>query len=782
MDNQTIVLPSARAIRQEQLHSENHTLFLPNYITMNEFIAKLCVVDGYRYIDDDSRVLLLLEASDFKEFSKLQIERNFFTFTKNASYIFNFFQELSAELYDIEKLSDADLYAEYEEHIEILQELYRRYENLCNEKKVLDKIFLPKLYKFNIAYAATHKKVTLSLDGYLTNFEFSLLEKASQYMQINIVFDTSSFNAKMQNRLEEYGFESFEVGYTYNLDFNDKTIVSKRLREKNNNVFCESFSETLLQVAFIKKKVQEFIDKGYKAENIAVVLPDEAIAEHLKRFDIKANYNFAMGESFSKSEIYTKIDATRKAIEQDSKENEARVQRVGEELYLLLHQHYYKSVEEVDFIELMREAALLFTNKTELKIYLQELYKFEKILPFMQNMKCKSVLNLFMQRLATQSIDDVRGGKITVLGVLETRSVVFDGVIIVDFDDRNVPKKSDKDMFLNTKIREHAGLPTMNDRENLQKHYYEMLISRSKEVAISYVSSNESKGSKFLKQLAIKTNNIYTEEQYAAILFNRYERKTTQEKPIVLDYSFKGVELSATKLKTYLTCKRKYYYKYIKHIKNHEIPRDIPKEYEIGVDVHNALKNLYTKKNHYSFVEELQRDLNRELEEVKGMSELEHYLISIQKKLLVPFCENEVKRFNEGWYVKHCEKVYKESFYGMNIQGQIDRIDKRENEIAVLDYKTGKYTLYNKNNFMEANDFQLEFYTLLASGEGDVVQSAFYDLKEGVIAPEMFLEQKMEILKSHIKELLRVESLQCDKTEDTKHCMYCEYRMMCGRD
>ena len=98
MNNKTIVLPSARAIRHEQLQIESQTLFLPNFITMNEFISKLCRVNEYKILDDDSRVLLLLEASNFESFSSLQIQRNFFTFTKNSSYIFKFFEELAHEL------------------------------------------------------------------------------------------------------------------------------------------------------------------------------------------------------------------------------------------------------------------------------------------------------------------------------------------------------------------------------------------------------------------------------------------------------------------------------------------------------------------------------------------------------------------------------------------------------------------------------------------------------------------------------------------------------------
>ena len=780
MDETTLVLSSARAIRHEQLLLQEESLFLPNYVTMGEFIGKLCIVPNYITIDDDSRVLLLLEASDFKEFEALQIQRNFFTFTKNSTYIFKFFAELSAEKYDIKNLASADLYAEYEEHITILQELYLRYEKLCNERKYLDKIFLPELYEFNASYASSHTTIKLKIDGHLTNFEFELLDKCCEYTQIELVFNTSRFNTKMQSRFAEYGIE-LEAGYEYRLSLNDKTILEKNVIVKNSNISCESFSESLLQVAFVKNKIYEFIQKGYKAENLAVVVPNEGMAEVLKSFDKKFNLNLAMGDPFSSTALYTKLNATIKAIEQDSKENEARVERVGKELYTLLFGIYYKSANEVDFVVFMEEIKKFFAVKKEIKIYEEELHSFSRVLPFMKEMSIKSLLNLFMQRLSQRTIDDVRGGKVTVLGVLETRSVEFDGVIIVDFDDKNVPKRSDKDMFLNSSLRESASLPTMKDRENLQKHYYEMLINSSKEVAISYVASEESSSSRFLKELGIKEKKRYDELEFANILFEAKPQTRSLFEDKTIEYSFKDVELSSTRLKTYLTCKRKYYHKYIERLKEHTIPKDMPQEYEIGNSVHLALKELYSKKDSYEDRVELQRDLEKELDKVCGKSELDIYLIALQKKRLSKFYEMEIKRFADGYKVLYTEEHFSINYEGMNLVGNIDRIDKREDTLEVLDYKTGSYSLYNKNNFTEATDFQLEFYHLLASSVGEVNACGFYDLKESQIVPESFLSEKLAILGSHIKDLHLVEEIGTAMCEDIKNCLFCEYKIMCGR-
>ena len=780
-NNNTIVLPSARAIRHEQLSIESQTLFLPNFITMNEFISKLCIVQDYKILDDDSRVLLLLEASNFEEFSSLKIQRNFFTFTKNSSYIFKFFEELSAEMYNISSLDTSDIYGDYEEHIAILQELYKRYKLLCDEKKVLDKIFLPSIYSFNESYVSNHKEINIHVDGHLTNFEFELLQKACEFSQITLFFTTSKFNTKMQAKFLELLELKLEVDFEYKISLNKKEVIEKIARIKNNNITCQSFSESILQVAFIKQKLYEFVKKGYKAEDIAIILPDENIAPKLKSFDDKSNFNFAMGESYRETQIYKALHSTTQALDQKSKENYARLQRVGDELFITLLPIYHKTHEEVDIIDFLTSYAESFSNKQELKIYKEELYNFKNLLQFMKGMSIKSLLTLFLQRLGTRSLDDVRGGKVTVMGVLETRSVEFDAVIIVDFSDSNVPKKSDKDMFLNTQIREIANLPTMGDRENLQKHYYDLLISRSKEVAISYVSSNDSTGSRFLKQLGIKEQKVHEELDYANILFDRQTAKEYQAKEIVQDYSFKDRKISATRLKTFLTCKRKYYYKYVEHLYGHEIPKDMPKEYEIGNVVHRALNNLYSKQNKYTELKTLQSDLYKELDSECGESELDKYLIAMQKRRLQKLCEVDLERFSDNWHVESCEQSFQREFAGVILIGQIDRVDKRKNEIHVLDYKTGSYPLYTKNNFTEATDFQLEFYYLLASGLGNVVGCGYYDLKEGKIVEEAFLQEKLAVLESNIKDLLNIEEVNFELCEDSKHCLFCEYKTICQR-
>ncbi|HID41818.1 MAG TPA: hypothetical protein EYP33_06665, partial [Pyrodictium sp.] len=61
-----------------------------------------------------------------------------------------------------------------------------------------------------------------------------------------------------------------------------------------------------------------------------------------------------------------------------------------------------------------------------------------------------------------------------------------------------------------------------------------------------------------------------------------HKQKEHQVHEIVATYDFQAHPLSATGLKTYLECRRKFYYRYIEKLSSHEIPKDLPKEHEIG--------------------------------------------------------------------------------------------------------------------------------------------------------------------------------------------------------
>ncbi len=781
MHAKSIILPTTRSIRSRVLTSSSS--FLPNFITMGEFLQKALLVPKLRLIDEDTRTLLLLEAADFKNFQKLQIERNFFTFTKNSSYIFGFFEELEAERVSLESIAALDLYGEYEEHMQILQELKKRYEQLCIERGFYDKIMLPRLASLQHSYVESLGEIEVEVSGMLTNFELEVLTEAAEHTKVVLHFEADAYNLKMQKRLQTVGFE-LEKGYGYLLDLSTKEIIKKEPLQSNDSIEAYAVSQKLLEVALIKAKVAEYVQKGYDPSKIAVVLPNETTKDFLKIFDTKRNFNFAMGESLRQSGLFQKLRATLEAIEEMSVQNEAYLERMGDELYLELFGIYNKPLGELDIEKILERLLDLCETKEEQRAIKEESYRFIKLLPYMQELTLKAALKIFTSRLAQRSVDDVGGGKITVMGVLETRSMEFDAVIVPDFNDSNIPKRVEKDMFLNSVIRQKAALPTRKDREELQKHYYEALFRKSKEVCVIYVESETDMPSKFLKELGIRNVLHVDESKLSSKLFSSSAALGEKRvKSFSVPYDFTKSRLSNAKLSTYLTCTQKFFFRYIAKISSFEIPKDVPNEWEIGRVLHVALKNLYMQNRFFENEKELCDALKKELEEARGESELEKFQVALYAKMLQPFCKSEIERFKEGYRVFKVEQECTRKWGKLELYGVIDRIDTTPaHSLEVLDYKSGTLKTYTAKNVEEATDFQLEFYYLLAQTYGDVDGAAFYELKSGKIVSEPFLQEKLELLQKHLQSLEQLETIEIRQCEDLTLCKRCEYNIMCGRE
>ena len=775
----TTIFPTSRAIRAHILNEQSTDGFLSNYLTIGDFLQRALRVDGYVCADEDTRTLLLLEAADFKNFATLNIERNFFTFTQNASYLFRFFEELSGELVDISTLELADTYGDYEEHISILQELFLRYKHLCEEKKVLDPIFMPQQYTLNSAYIKSLGKIELYALGYLTNFEMEVLLECSKITPLSLIYSANAFNSKLTQKFEKLGVDVVpESKQRINLQSFKVDDVSPIKSEINATI--ESFSQSLLQVGFVKQKVFSLIEEGIAPEKIVVVLPDENFAEHLRRFDVEDNFNFAMGISLTHSIFLESLEAVMQFLENQTVENRARLNRVGEDLKEGLFSSYKASVETLDFSGLMMPFLEKEHDQAVIDIVREELYYFEKIIPVLGTAPLKSALHLFTNRLKTKSIDDVRGGKITVMGVLETRLVSYEGVIVVNFNEGVVPRKSEKDLFLNSTTRFNASLPTTSEREDLQKLYYHALFTSAKKVIISYVGSSDAVPSRFLTQLGLELAPSQRDMLYAPIVMVVKDYERVVAKTIEGDYDFTKRKLSATGLKTFLTCKRKFYYKYIEGIKNHEIAQDMPKEHEVGTALHEALKIVYEIQNSFSDINALKKAVATALEQSSGRSVLDRYLNKLWLKKLDPFFENEIKRFKEV-RVHSCEKKFECEVRGVTLSGVIDRIDSTVDGLEVLDYKSGKYATYTLKTLPNANDFQLEFYYLLAGTLGEVRNCGFYDLNKGKIVYEPILHEKLERLYEILDEIKAEQYYEFEMTEKLVDCSYCEYAYLCDR-
>ncbi len=775
LQRECIVFPTARCIRNALDQAEES--ILPHYMTMGEFLSRAAVAEGRIVPDDDLRLLALHEASDFGAFSALNIERNFFSFIHNAQYIFRFFEELSSEKVSVETLREVDVYGEYEEHITILIHLRNRYREICERNGWAERIFVSETSRIDTGFLNHFDSVHIEVEGYLSRRELEILIECAGVTTLSIAYNTTQYNRKMSQRLEELGF-SLQEGRSYLLSLSEKSVLSSNLLNQSKMLRCEVFHNRLAQVGFIKAKVEAFADMGIAPEKIAVVLPDESFATLLKEFDDEGNFNFAMGEGFEYDPFYRQIESIVLYLEESNVLNRARVRAVSVRLIDWIRERYSKPFrfeELLSLLELIESEGETVPDRVR-----EELQRFSHLSAVLESMDFKTVLRMFMNRLKNLSIDDVSGGKVTVMGLLETRGVEFEGVVVVDFNEGFVPHKSEKDLFLNTKTRQFAALPTSQDRESLQKHYYAMLFNRARHVAIATVQNTESVPSRFLLQLGIPMAEA--EYRYEQVLFPPMAERPKIWQECAGEYDFTAHPLSASSLKSYLTCRRQFYYRYVLHLAPHELPRDLSQERDIGNALHGALEILYRQRDHYDSPQQLREGLKKLWEQQTSDDPLERHMKRLWLDKLGDFFNCEAQRFSEGWRVIHCEKELTAIVEGITLIGRVDRIDGRGEELEVIDYKSGKHPDTDKEPKEGDVDYQLSVYAFLASSLGKVAQCGYYDLGRGELKREQFLEAKNERLREILTSMASQKEWEWEMCEELSRCRLCPYVYLCHRE
>ncbi|EJB6126186.1 hypothetical protein MSV83_000896, partial [Campylobacter jejuni] len=175
------IFSSSRQIREYYNQKKRKNALLDSAIHIGEFLDKVCLSNFYKASSYESLLLMqeaCLKSKDLEK--KLGISVEFFAFLKNNEYLFSFFKELSLEKKSIEDLKNNDYYATYNEHLEILDEVYKNYLALLEKNSFYDDLSLPKNYTLNKDFLDEYEAIVYDLQGFLSTFEENLLSEISQ--------------------------------------------------------------------------------------------------------------------------------------------------------------------------------------------------------------------------------------------------------------------------------------------------------------------------------------------------------------------------------------------------------------------------------------------------------------------------------------------------------------------------------------------------------------------------------------------------------------------------
>lgn len=773
------VYPTSRAIREAIKSYQGNNMFLPNLMRIDDFESRIVISENLVSVDNFERIFLLREVIRDTKFSKLKYNLDLVHFFTQSDAIFKFFEELSLEGIGFENLRYSDAYGEFEEHIEILENLFLDYQALLKSRGLSDKSLLPQNYTLNNGFINYFDVIEVFIEGYFSNFEFELMDGVSKVTNLILHFQTSKFTKKMQDRFRLFGLD-LDDEFDFEIDFTNKKILSQEKISTQTNIKVISTKERFEQIGIAFMEIQKMVDSGIQADKIALITPDESIKDVLDIFDKHNNLNFAMGFDYKNQKTYKILEALEQFWKTSDIKDYQRVLSYG--LSLKIDFDFEKNVSCQDFFVFLNELKLLETPLDENSQVLlnhnaevQQKYFHISMVFKEYNLSYKEWLHLWLNVLSDVAVDDISGGKITVIGTLESRSIVYDGVVIIDFNEGIIPSLPSKDNFLNSSVREFAKLPTKSDREALQKQLYKRVIQRSKNSVIIYSTGDEKLPSKFIYELGLKdisqaspSYKLYYEKDFLESVANDME--------IVFDPF--GVLWSSTRLKIFLECKRRYYYRYIKNIEQKQT-----QEENEGSFIHKLLEKVFEDEKFFEESENLSKKISNVLETMIDNTPYGLYQKLLYSQMLIDFIQKQILHFKAGWRVVEVEKTIKGTISGLKFQGRCDRVDQDNTGTFVIDYKTGKSNKENKSkNLQTQKDFQMNIYKEILSKQYKNLNLAFVKVFDGGVFEEVkSFEEKDQLFFEAMEELKKTKTFINSKCEDLKTCEYCEFALMCQR-
>lgn len=307
-----------------------------------------------------------------------------------------------------------------------------------------------------------------------------------------------------------------------------------------------------------------------------------------------------------------------------------------------------------------------------------------------------------------------------VMGLLETRGLDFDTVIIPDASEGTLPPATQLDTTIPFSLRKGYNLPTTDLQEQTRAYNFFRLMSRAKRVVFLYDSrtgdASAGEPSRYVQLLRdVYGVPMYEAEASFPLTGTEAGGDFIEDKTLVSQYrdsvsaktpTEKVKRLSASRMKDFHTCPRRFYYTAIEGVKDDENLSGVLDKRDSGTLFHTAMQLLY--KESEGEKDGLSREsLSKILEgdaidnAVRNSADMLHLetkksdyndnQLEMTRKLVRRMVEADLKRVDAGGPITYVggEIEIETTYEGANFKLIIDRIDVQGDTINIIDYKTG---------------------------------------------------------------------------------------------
>lgn len=425
---------------------------------------------------------------------------------------------------------------------------------------------------------------------------------------------------------------------------------------------------------------------------------------------------------------------------------------------------------------------------------------------------------------------------IQVMGVLETRLLDFDKLLLLHVEEGIIPQRQNDASFIPFYLRKAYHMQTSDEKATIYAYNFFRLLSRAGHSTILFTTAESSEGgkgmSRFIMQMLVSPefNVQKVQMREPGILARTVIEEATLDQPAPLPE-----HLSPSALNTYISCPLCYYRQYIEHLHPCEEEDVLFEANTLGSFVHHAMQYIYTEylgcDNTHSVrvtpeaIEAIRTD-EAKLQEAlaEAYRRMENYIPehhSGENVIILGYINNILLRDREDAKVGlQIYKLEQPCYFLLSIEGRgqvrmggiIDRLDiygpEGNETLRVIDYKSGSYndTTHAKKmssswaDIMESGDKGYVRQTLIYShavmthdNTGKPIEPHLYfcrrkltEINTGIEVEEAPVTDYREIqsafsdaLREKVTQLVHATSFP--PCEEDKCPPYCPFFILCGR-
>ncbi|CAM1334460.1 PD-(D/E)XK nuclease family protein [Tenacibaculum aestuariivivum] len=330
----------------------------------------------------------------------------------------------------------------------------------------------------------------------------------------------------------------------------------------------------------------------------------------------------------------------------------------------------------------------------------------------------KTLHQFFRQLIQSESLsfqgEPLQG--LQLMGVLETRVLDFENVIITSVNEGVLPANSQQNTFIPFDVKIEFGLPTYKEKDALFSYHFFRLLQRAKNIFILYNTEHDVFGSgeksRFVTQLEMMRNDVSEKIISPKVVTSSTKlkviKKDTQVFERLHELAKKGISPSA--LTNYLYNPIAFYKQKILKINEFENVEETIAANTMGTVVHDTLEALYKPfLNKFLVVNDVV-EMQQKTKKLVTFYFTKHFkngdiskgknrlVFEVANRFVENFLMNEKKLLQDdtnqlkiiGTEQNLAANIIVDGIdFPIKIHGQVDRIDQLNGVIRIIDYKTG---------------------------------------------------------------------------------------------